>query len=181
LSSAWPADQAPNRISSHPRAHCSKIPPSIYERSWCSSQTGRATGAGEHAGGRYAVPAGRAEEPVAAIFALRFGNPLFFLTLGAHAIHFFLFDVVREDQGTTGAFLRLAIANLSTTIRIGAQKDRFAAAAPIFSLFHFLTYGALIHDQPLDFRVAAEPIAGNLRKKSRSLKTGLWWSLSSWG
>jgi len=106
---------------------------------------------------------------------------LFFLTLGAHAVHLFLFDVVREDQGTTGAFLRLAIADLSTAIGIGAQKDCFAAAAPIFSLFHFLAYGAFIHDQPLDFYDAAEPISDNVRKKSRSLKTGLWWSLSSWG
>lgn len=94
------------------------------------------------------MTAGRAIEPVPAVPALGLGKSLLLLTLGALSVHFAPLDVVGEEQAAAGAFSGIAFADLGSAVRVGADKDGFAAAAPVLPFFLFLADRTFIHGQP---------------------------------
>jgi hypothetical protein len=82
------------------------------------------------------------------MFALGFGEALLFLAFGTLAVHLAVLDVVGEYQAAAGAFGAAPLANLGSASLNGADKDRLAGAAPVFSFFQFLAHRAFIHISP---------------------------------
>ena len=97
-------------------------PPRRREGEGVSAQAGSAAGAGQHAGRGDLVPAGRAVEPVLAELALRLGEPLLLLALGAEPVHLALFHIVRKEQAAAGAFLGPRLADLRPAARLRAEE-----------------------------------------------------------
>jgi hypothetical protein len=91
------------------------------------------------------VPAGGALEPVPAIAALGFGNTLLLFAFRTDTVHLPLLNIVSENEGTTGAFGQIAIANLGTAAGGRADENALAVAAPEFSLGCFLAHRTLVH------------------------------------
>jgi hypothetical protein len=110
-----------------------------------TTQVGTATWAGQHAGCRNLVAAGRTIEPVLAIFALDFGKSLLFAAFGTLTIHLAVFDIVFEQQATAGTGFGVTIANDRSAIRHGADEYGLARAAPVFSFFYFFTNRTFFH------------------------------------
>jgi hypothetical protein len=98
------------------------------------------------------MAAGRTVEPVAAVFTLLFGKALFFLALGALAIHLAIFHIVGEQQTTARTGLGIAPTNFSPAIGLRADKDRLTGTTPVFTFFFFFADGTFIHNSTLSFQ-----------------------------
>lgn len=91
------------------------------------------------------MPAGRAVEPVAAIFALRVGKPLLFLALGTFTIHFSAADIIFKNEVAFYTNLGITAVIDFLTARRRADKDRVTGITPVLAARHLFTNGTLFH------------------------------------
>ena len=109
------------------------------------AQARGAARAGQHAGGRNLVTAGRTIEPVAAVLALRIGKALFFLALGTLAIHLAMGNVLIKDQTAFGTDPGVPAMIRGLAARCRADIDRMTVVTPVVAARHLFTYRALFH------------------------------------
>ena len=108
-------------------------------------QTRSTTRTGEHTGGRDLVPASRAIEPITTILALRIRKALFLFTLGTHAIHLAIGDVVFKNQAAFCTNLGITTMIRSLTARRRTNKNRMTGITPVFAPSHLFTNRTFFH------------------------------------
>jgi hypothetical protein len=108
------------------------------------------------------VPASGAIEPIAAILALRIGEPLLLLTLGAHAIHLAVGDVIFKDQAAFCTDFCITTMVGGLTARCRADENRMTGVTPVLAASRLFTNRALFHQG------SSKNSMSDLRKQSTS-------------
>ena len=91
------------------------------------------------------MAAGWAIKPIATIFTLGVGKPLFLFTLGTPPIHLAIGDVVFKDQTAFCTNLGIATMIRCLTTRSGTDKNSMTGVTPVFAASHLFTYRTLFH------------------------------------
>jgi hypothetical protein len=106
------------------------------------------------------VAAGWAVEEIFAEFALNFRQALTFFALGADSIHLALFNIICEQEAAAWTGLEPAAGDPGVAVGIGADENRLAMAAPVFSFLGLFADRAFFHGIHLYLTAKGQTVHG---------------------